>query len=378
MDFELSEELVSLQDMARELLAERWSGDAVRKGLDRPPVRIPDALWSELAELGWLGVSCDEAAGGGGQDLLTAAILCTEAGRGLLPGTLVTTLAASIALDRSGDATLREGLLAEVIAGRRRVGIACEEANGSWGPDSVAMTAVPDAVGSALTLSGTKILVPDGTAAQVFLVVAKLGDGLALLPVSADAAGLTVTPMQRIDGEDIAELRFENVRLPAGAALVGPAGADTLVRSTYAIWTVLLAANLLGDAEALLARTNDYAKERVQFGRPIGSFQAVSHRLADVLVAIEIGRSLCYAACLRLDEGHPDAQVFASAAKAWMSETAVDAAEAALQLHGGIGYTWELDVHLHLRRARANAVTLGDAAWHRERIAEHVAARYRT
>jgi alkylation response protein AidB-like acyl-CoA dehydrogenase len=144
----------------------------------------------------------------------------------------------------------------------------------------------------------------------------------------------------------------------------------------YDIWTVLLAASLLGDAEAALAQTNEYAKQRVQFGRPIGSFQAVSHRLADVLVAIEIGRSLCYAACLHLDESRADAHVFVSAAKAWMSETAVDAAEAALQLHGGVGYTWELDVHLHLRRARANAVSLGDAAWHRERIARHLAARY--
>lgn len=377
MDFELSEELVSLQDMARELLAERWGGDPVRKGLDRPPVRIPDELWVELAQLGWLGVACDEAVGGGGQDLMTAAILSTEAGRGLLPGALVTTLAAAMALDRSEDEALRQNVLSEVIAGRRRVSIACEEANGEWGPEHVAMVAAASADGRELTLSGTKILVPDGMTATTFLVVARVGEGLAFLPVAADAAGLTVTPMQRIDGEDIAELRFDEVRVPAGAVL-GGAAADALVRSTYDRWTVLLAANLLGDAEAVLHQTNEYVKQRVQFGRPIGSFQAVSHRLADVLVAVEIGRSLCYAACLYLDEGHAEAGLFTSAAKAWMSEAAVEAAEAALQLHGGIGYTWELDVHLHLRRVRANAVSLGDAAWHRERIARHLAARYRS
>jgi alkylation response protein AidB-like acyl-CoA dehydrogenase len=237
--------------------------------------------------------------------------------------------------------------------------------------------AEPSTDGRELVLSGTKILVPDGSVATLFLVVARVGEGLAFLPVAADAAGLTVTPMQRIDGDDVAELRFAEVRVPVSAVL-GGAAAEALVRSTYDRWTVLLAANLLGDAEAVLHQTNEYARQRVQFGRPIGSFQAVSHRLADVLVAVEIGRSLCYAACLRLDEGHEQAGLFASAAKAWMSEAAVDAAEAALQLHGGIGYTWELDVHLHLRRARANAVSLGDAAWHRERIARQLAARYQS
>lgn len=377
MDFELSEELLALQATARQFLSQRWSCDQVRTGLDRPPVSVPDPLWEELAQLGWLGVACDEAVGGGGQDVLTAAIISAEAGRTLFPEALISTLAAGIALERGADQALRESALVPLIAGEKRVALAYEEPNGTWGPENVAMTARVDSRGNRLHLSGTKILVPDGTAAELFLVAVRMGNGTVLVPVPASAPGLVVTPMQRLDGEEVCELRFDGVEIPADAVLGGASDGAVLAGRIYSIWTVLLAAGLLGNAEVMLQRTNDYAKERVQFGRPIGSFQAVSHRLADMLVDVEIGRSLCYAACLQIDEGHSDADIAVSAAKAWLSEAAVASAEAAMQLHGGIGYTWELDVHLYLRRARAGAVALGDAGYHRERIAKHLRAKYR-
>jgi alkylation response protein AidB-like acyl-CoA dehydrogenase len=156
------------------------------------------------------------------------------------------------------------------------------------------------------------------------------------------------------------------------ALLGGAARGEAVLREVYEIWTVLMAADLLGSAEASLELTRQYAIERVQFGKPIGSFQAVSHRLANELVDVEIGRSLLYGACLALDEKRDNAVALVSAAKAWLSDTAVSAAEAALQIHGGVGFTWEYDVHLHMRRSRCNAALLGDADYHRDRVATYM------
>lgn len=370
MDFELGEELVALRDIARDLLGQRWKAESARRALDAPPSRMSGELWAELAEMGWFGAGCSEAAGGSGLGVIGAALLAEEAGRALLPGAMTSTLAGAVALDRNGGAALKAELLPQIIAGTLPVTLAVEEPNGTWGPDSVEVAGQAGAGG--LKLSGTKIFVADGSTARLFLVAARVGDDVRLLPVEAGAGGVEVVPMQRIDAQDIVELRLDGVQVGV-ERMVPDAGA---AHDAYAVWTVLVAADLLGSAGAALAMTTAYAKERMQFGRPIGSFQAVSHRLADVQVNVEIGRSLLYAACLALDERRGDAGALVAAAKAFIGETAVDAAEAAVQLHGGIGYTWELDVHLHLRRARANAVTAGDAGWHRETVARHMAHCY--
>jgi len=177
--------------------------------------------------------------------------------------------------------------------------------------------------------------------------------------------------MRRLDGNDIIELQLDNVRVPCSARLGTGERAGSLLYESYDIATVLTAADLLGSAESVLDMTREYAKERVQFGQPIGSFQAVSHRLADILVDIEIGRSLLYGACLALMERRDDRHALVAAVKSWLNEAAIEATEAGVQLHGGIGYSWELDVHLYLRRARSNAATFGDSDFHREHIAQY-------
>jgi len=178
--------------------------------------------------------------------------------------------------------------------------------------------------------------------------------------------------MNRMDAQACAEIIFENAKVEGDALLGGAARGEELLREVYEIWTVLLAADLLGSAEASLELTRQYAIERVQFGKPIGTFQAVSHRLANNLVDVEIGRSLLFAACLALDEKRDNAAALVSAAKAWLSDTAVSAAESALQIHGGVGFTWEYDVHLHLRRSLCNAAMQGDADFHRDRVATYM------
>jgi alkylation response protein AidB-like acyl-CoA dehydrogenase len=375
MNFELSDEQIAIRDTARELLAKRWNRAANRAALMKPPACISAALWAELAGLGWFGIACDEAFGGGAQDLVTAAILVEEAGRALLPGLLTSTLSAAAALNRCADPVIQQAFLPDLIAGRKTWSLAYEEDNGGWGPDTIELAATALGDQDHLTVNGTKILVPSGAQANYFLVALRGADGLCLAPVAADAPGLTITAMQRIDAEDLVQLRFEQLMIRHDGTLGANDPSGRLVRDVYAIGTVLTAASLLGNAEALLQMTADYARQRVQFGRPIGSFQAVSHRLADVLVNVEIGRSLLYGACLSLEERRDDASALVSAAKSWLSEAAIHAAEAALQLHGGIGYTWEMDVHLYLRRVRAEALAFGDADHHRTRIARYLVER---
>lgn len=366
MDFELSAEQVALAESARGLLASRWSTDTARTAIDLPPVALPDGLWREMADLGWVGIAAADDVGGSGADVMTACVLAIEAGRAVLPTALASVTAAVFALDRSGSA-VREALLPEILAGGARAVCAVEEPGGSWGPDAVRAEA--GRAGDGWELSGTKILVPDTEEAETLLVAARTPHGTGLVCVPADSHGVTITPMRRIDAQSIAEVVFERTPVRPESLLGGPDRCERILRETYDVWTVLVAADLVGVTEAVLRETTDYAKERVQFDRPIGSFQAVAHRLADMLVDCEIARSLLYAACLAIDEGRDNAPAMVSAAKAWAGDAAVAAAERAVKLHGGIGFTWELDLHLYLRRAHAAAASLGDSDSHRDRIA---------
>jgi alkylation response protein AidB-like acyl-CoA dehydrogenase len=366
MDFALGPELEELAAVARRFLAERVSSDAARRALDEPPWALPD-LQPELAGMGWLGIASPEDVGGGGAGLAAAAVLAAEAGRALLPGPFLPCLAAGIIVDRLGDDELRKQLLPDLFAGQRPATVALEEPTRGFSLDSLRTRAVGR--GGGFVLDGVKILVADGDGADL-LVVADHDGAPAWFLVEAGSPGVVVEPMRRLDGQAAAEVCLEGVAVPPERvlSLARPGAADFGAD----VWTLLLAADLLGTAERLLEMTRDYARARVQFGRPIGTFQAVSHPLADIYVDVELGRSLLYGACLALDEGSPDAGALVSAAKAWTGDAAVRAAERGLQIHGGIGFTWEHDLHLYLRRARCHAAAAGDAGRHLDRIAAHL------
>lgn len=365
MNFELSDEHVALREAARDFLKQRWPADRMRQALDAPPARVGADLWSEIAGLGWIGICTSEDAGGSGGDVVTAIVLAEEAGRGLLPGPLLPAIVAARALDRSGNAALRDELLTGHCDATRRVTPAFDEPGANPGLVPTATAAVPSGEGWILT--GTKICVPDADGTDVILVPARTPDGGRLFAVPT--AAVAVTPMRRLDAQAISEVVLDRVHVPAEAMV----GGATDVAESFDFAAVLGAADLLGTACAAGDLAVSYAKERIQFGRPIGSFQAVAHPLADVFVDCEIGRSLVYAAALAIEESRPDAGAFVSAAKAWAGDTAVKACETSLAVHGGIGFTWELDVHLYLRRARAGAVSHGDGDFHRDRIADLVA-----
>lgn len=364
MDFELSEEQVALRDTARDFLKQRWPPERMRQSLDAPPALVTGSAWAEIAALGWIGICAAEEHGGSGAGAIDAVVLAEEAGRGLLAGPLLSSLAAARAIDRGGNDALRARVLPGLCGGTHLVTTAIEEPAGTWG-SAVGATATPD--GDGWRLAGTKILVADTDTAATFLVAARAPDGARLFAVPAEAG--VVTPMRRLDGQSIGEVRLDDVAAGPDAACGDTADLDQALD----FMALLTAADLLGSACAVLDTSVQYARDREQFGRPIGSFQAVAHRLADAHVGCEIARSLLYGAALAVDEGRPDAAAFVSAAKAWCGDTAVSAAETAIAVHGGIGFTWELDVHLYLRRARAGAVTHGDADVHRDRIAALVA-----
>ena len=314
MHFELSEEQNAIYDLVVGFIADKWAGDNRRQGLDSYPCQVPGELVREIADLGFFGISIRENAGGGGEPLLTSALIAEAAGGGLFPSLLTTTLVAAKALELCGAAS---DWLARLIAGQQTVAIAIEEPNGCWGPDAIELTAQMDGQGG--YLGGSKILVSDGDFAQVFLVAALLPDGPALIRVDAGAEGVQINSMRRLDGQSIVELEMKDVRFEQDDVL----GDGAILNQVYDIWTVLIAADLLGNAQSVLRMTTDYAKERQQFARPIGSFQAVAHRLADIQVDVEIGRSLLYGACLALEDESAEAGALVSAAKAWMNEKGI-------------------------------------------------------
>ena len=369
MDFQLNADQLAIRDTVSKWLQEEWDTSERQRALDAGPASISNELWQQIIDMGWIGISISEEHGGSGLDLLTSAMLAEEAAQVLLPSRLCTALSSAYALDQCQTETMLS-LLASHMSGQQFVSLAVDEANGDYGPQNNTTTAhLSDRAG---VISGRKILVPDYECADYYLVAVRLSGTGALVKVPADSPGLTITAMQRIDGQSVAELQLTEVPFTVADVLGGLDGSEKVLTRTYEFWTTLISADLLGVMTRALEVTNAYAKERRQFDKPIGSFQAVSHRLADVKVEEEVGRSLLYGACLALQE-HPDeAAPQVSAAKAWLSDAAVRATDAALQLHGGIGYTWELDIHLYVRQARSNAVFLGDAAYHRTRIGTHI------
>jgi alkylation response protein AidB-like acyl-CoA dehydrogenase len=374
VNFDPSPEELALVEAARALLDARWSADEARRALDRPPAYVDDDLWGLLADLGWFGIAAGVDVGGAGGDLVTSALLAEAAGHALLPGAATSTVAAALCLDRWTDHPARAALAPRLAGGDLRAALAVDEPGRTGLDDCARLTTVATPDGDGWRLAGAKTLVLDADGADLLLVAARHGTDLVVAAVDRGAAGVEVVPAGRLDGRSLANVGLAGVLVPGDRVLSAP---DTLahpLRWAYEALTALTAAELVGVAAWLLETTTAYAGDRVQFGRPIGTFQAVSHRLADTLVDVELGRGLAHGACLALATGTSGATDLVSAAKAWTGDAAVRAAETALQLHGGIGYTWELDVHLYLRRARADAVAFGTPDQHRRRIAARYAA----
>lgn len=373
-DFGFGEDEAMLRDMARKMLDDRLPLEKLRTLVAAAPEPIYDEgqraswdkdLWAEIVELGWTGLAASEDEGGSGISLVGIAGMVEEVGRHALPSPLVPTLMASLVL-RATRGNVASRLLRQIADGSA-ASLAITGDRGSWEPGDAPLVA--SAEGEDLILHGTARFVQDAFKADLLIASAQLGGSLVLVGVDRDAKGLTLEADHIHDlTRDQASVHFDGVRL-GPEAIISRDGAAAL----QAAWPGLLAlvsADLCGASEWLLQTTVDYAKERVQFDRPIGFFQAVKHPLVDAMVNIDRARSLLYHACAEIDAKSGQAETAARMAKSAASDAAAFISDRAVQLHGGIGFTWEYGLHIYFKRNLHNQALFGDGVHQRTKLAD--------
>jgi alkylation response protein AidB-like acyl-CoA dehydrogenase len=369
MMFGISAEQEELRASVRRFLADRAPLPRVRE-LMGTGTGLDAGVWEQAGtQLGLQGIAIPEEYGGSGFSFAEQAIVLEELGAGLYTGPyLSSAVLAATALLASPDEGARRDLLPAIAAGRTIAALAFTEDDGSWDPAAIRLAAAPAA--GRWVLDGHKSFVLDGAVASLFLTVAAGGDGLSLFAVDAGTAGLAVTALPTLDEtRGLARLEFTSVT----ARLIGaPGDATAILGRVLDVAAIALAAEQLGGAQRALDMAVSYAKVREQFGRPIGSFQAIKHRCADLLAEVESLRSAVVYAASAVAAGSAEVPVLASLIKAYASEVYFHAAAENIQIHGGIGFTWEHDAHLYFKRAKASELFLGDGSYHRERLAQRI------
>jgi len=374
VNFAFSDEQEELRQTVRRFLEGKSPSAEVRRLMETTE-GYDAAVWKQMGqELGLQGLHIPEEFGGQGYTFVELAIVLEEMGRVLLcaPYFSSVVLAANAILNAGTDAQKAE-LLPGIATGETIATLAFTEPNGKW--DSAGITMEARADGDSYLLDGEKMFVIDGHTAGLIVVVARLAgtsgtDGIAFFTVDGDASGLTRTALATMDQtRKQARLEFSGVRAkPLGEPGAGwPALSKTLDQAA-----VGLANEMIGGAQFVLDMSVEYAKVRVQFGRPIGSFQAIKHKCADMLLEVESGKSAAYYAAWAAAEDNEELPVVAALAKAYISDAYFHCAAENIQIHGGIGFTWEHDAHLYFKRAKSSEIFLGDATYHRELLAQRI------
>ena len=356
MQFGLSESQEFLKDSARKFFAGECPSAEMRR-LMETDTAYDAALWSKLTHQGYTGIIFSEEYGGVGLGQVELMLLMEEAGRALLPGPFFSTvvLAGSV-LDAVASPAHKQKYLAPICRGEALSTVAILEANASWDPRDIQLTATNG------KLSGAKYFVSDAAIADFIIVAARNG----VFVVNAKAPGLKISSMSAMDlTRKLYVVEFNNT---PGEEI----GATTNLERAFDVATAALSAELVGGMQRTLDITLEYAKTRKQFGKPIGTFQAVQHQCADMYLETESSRSAVYYAGWALEENSPDASTAVSIAKMYASDAARTVGNRGIQIHGGMGFTWENDVHLYYRRAKGSETAFGDATFHRERIAAKV------
>jgi alkylation response protein AidB-like acyl-CoA dehydrogenase len=374
MDFDLNKAQKLLQESARTLLARECPHERVRE-LMETETAFDEKLWQSIADQGWTGLLIAEEYGGLALSLVDLAAVVEEMGRACLPGPFISTLWASALIDAAGSEEQKKKYLEPISAGEMKATVALIEQSADWDAASARMRAERE--GTHYRLNGRKEFVTDAAMADVIVCVAWDGKEHVILPVKQGAHGLTVTPTPAIDAtRKIYRVDFEGVLVPASEALSSGLALEAIDRAT-AVATVALSAEMLGGMQWTLDTAVEYAKSRQQFGRAIGAYQAVQHMCADMLLMTESARSAVYYAAWMVSENDPQARHAVSIAKAYCSDAAREVGNRGIQSHGGIGFTWEHDLHLYYKRAKASEIMFGDANFHREQLAELVVDEHR-
>jgi len=366
MYFDLTDEQEAIKEAARGFLAKNYKSERIRE-LAESETGFDESDWQGMAELGWTGLALPEEWGGQGLGIVDLAVLFEELGYALAPTPLLSDTVAGLALATCGSDEQKERWLRPLAAGEIRGTPALYDAGSSAQVGEFEMEARSD--GDGVVLDGEKVLVMDAATADFFLVAT--ADGRRHV-VERGADGVTVSQENSIDPtRRLYSVRLDEVRVGAEATLPGE-GPD--YHPVFHRVCVALSSELTGVAQRALEMAIEYAKERQQFGRAIGSYQAVSHRCAQMLLETENSRSATLYAAWTADAEPDTLPLAASMAKAYSSDAGMRVTDAAIQVHGGIGFTWEHDLHFFLKRATGNAAMFGDPKWHRERVAERVLA----
>ncbi|HWC40314.1 MAG TPA: acyl-CoA dehydrogenase family protein [Acidimicrobiales bacterium] len=369
MNFAFSEEQEELRRSVRRFLDDKSPISEVRRLMETTEGYDP-AVWAQMgSQLGLQGLAIPEEHGGSGFTYVELIVVLEEMGRSLLCAPYFSTVAlAANAILTSGDDAAKKELLPGIATGDTIATLAFTEDNGRW--DEGGITTAAARAGDGWTLDGHKMFVLDGHVANLLVVAARTPAGLSLFAVDDNAQGLTRTPLATMD-QTRKQARLELSGTPA--RLIGAdGGASAGLSKTLDLAAVALAAEQVGGAQRCLDMSVAYAKERVQFGRPIGSFQAIKHKCADMLLEVESAKSAAYYAGWAAAEASDELPVVASLAKAYCSDAYFHAAAENIQIHGGIGFTWEHDAHLYFKRAKSSELLLGDPTYHREQLAQRI------
>ena len=369
MNFAFTEEQEELRKTVRQFLDAKSPEAAVREQMETDNGFDP-AVWSQMGEqLGLQGLIVPEEFGGSGYSYVELGIVLEEMGRALLCAPFFSTVVlAANTLIHSDDAAAQAAHLPGIADGSTIATLAFTEPSGKWDESGITMEAT--ASGDGFTLAGTKMFVIDGHTANLVLVAARTGKGVSLFAVEGDAAGLTRTALSTMD-QTRKQAKLEFAGTPA--TLVGTEGEGwTVLSRVLDLAAVGLAAEQVGGAQKVLDMAVEYAKVRVQFGRPISSFQAIKHKCADMLLEVESAKSAAYYGMWCAAELNDELPSVASLAKAYCSEAYFHATAENIQIHGGIGFTWEHPAHLYFKRAKSSELLFGDPTYHRELLAQRI------
>jgi len=371
MDFDLTEEQEILRKSARDFLAAECPTSLVRV-IEENKQGYAVELWQKMAELGWAGLAVPEEFGGSSCSLMDMGILTEELGRALAPVPLITVALCQQAILEAGTREQKSRLLPPMASGKSIMTLAFHDSDLSFDPAGIETMATKK--GNHYVLNGTKFLVPFGQVADVYLVPARTersGQGISLFVVQRDTAGISNSYVNNIASDQLCQLDFKDVKIGKDQLLGAPGEGWSIVRRLLKRGAVLKCAEMVGGSQWVLDKTVDYAKQRTQFDRPIGSFQAVQHRCSNMAIACDGARFVTYQATWLLSEDLPCEREVAIA-KAWLSSAYTFICFEAHQAHGAIGFTKEYDLQLYTRRAKAAELAYGDSRFHYDALSTHM------
>jgi alkylation response protein AidB-like acyl-CoA dehydrogenase len=368
MDFGFSEEQELLRKSAADFLGKECPMTYVRQMFDDER-GYSDELWNKMAELGWMGLMYPEEFGGAGLTMVDLVVVLEEMGRVSLPGPFFSTVClGGLVILEAGSNEQKKNVLPGLVAGKTKATFALLEEDARWDEKGVRLAA--EKTGNGYQINGLKLFVPDAHVADVLVCAARTAEGVTLFLVDCQHSGVKTRLLKTMDQtRKLCEVSFDKVQVGPEAVVGAPGkGWDSLARVIDRS-KVALCAEMCGGAQKVLDMSVEYAKIREQFGRPIGSFQAIQHKCANMLVQVESAKSAMYYAAWAVANDVPEAPLAAAMAKAYCSDAYRQVTAEGIQIHGGIGFTWEHDMHIYFKRAKGSEVTFGDATWNRELVA---------